>query len=69
MFVSNTVETLIDVVAKHIALLLDAHGVVLAMYSIIHTHGAARTHQEFASTTGLVSLIGDDACCEQVWSL
>ena len=43
----------------------DAPGVLLLLFSLIETRGWAAVAREFRTEYDLVSLIGDDACCEQ----
>jgi hypothetical protein len=45
---------------------IDAPGVVLLLFSLVLTRGIDVVRKEFSAPTGLASLIGDDACCEQV---
>ena len=44
----------------------ETPGVVLLLFSLVLTRGISVVAAEFRSALGLVSLIGDDACCEQV---
>ena len=47
--------------------LTDAPGVLLVLFSLIETRGWAAVAREFRTEYDLISLIGDDACCEQVF--
>ena len=50
----------------HIGYISEAPGVVLLLLSLVMTRGIDVVRKEYSEQTGLLSLIGDDACCEQV---
>jgi hypothetical protein len=63
---ADTVHELQHRITENLNLVLETPGVLLVLYSLILTRGTRLVREEFTKYTGLTSLIGEDACCEQV---
>ena len=60
-----TIEGVASLVTQNLALIIETPGVLLILLSLLMTRGVDVVQHEFSAPSGLLSLIGEDACCEQ----